>query len=321
MDEIILVVLQPDLIKYKRLDLYLTHQLEELSRSAIKDLFKKGNICAGEVDLELKKMPPVGTRIVVSIPEKIPSKALAENIPLEIIYQDEHLAVVNKAAGMVTHPAPGNYQGTLVNAILYHCPDIQGVGDTKRPGIVHRLDKGTSGVMVIAKTDRCHQGLVELFASHDIERRYEAIVLGTKLERMGIIKTMIGRHRYNRLKMTSRLSVGKDAITHFRVIQYYSHFSHVELKLETGRTHQIRVHMSEVKNAPIICDPLYGNPSNHLKRIGSEAEALLKDYPYPLLHAKVLGFVHPITKEPLRFEVAPPPIFSKLLNQAKLELA
>lgn len=309
-----MVVSEEDSINYRRLDQYLSDKLESHSRSAIKELYKQGLVQSNDCKLELKKMVQAGTRIVLSIPEKAPCDAQAEDLPLDILFQDEHLVIVNKEAGMVTHPAPGNLTGTLVNAILYHCPDIEGIGDQVRPGIVHRLDKGTSGVMVIAKNQKAHQGLVELFSKHEIDRIYNALVLGTKIDKSGTITTMIGRHRTNRLKMSTKVSGGKEAITHYKVIGYYEGFSHLEIKLETGRTHQIRVHMSEILNRPIICDSLYGNPSNHIKHVKEEVRPLLKEYPHPLLHAKVLGFAHPITGEKLRFEVELPPIFKKVME-------
>jgi 23S rRNA pseudouridine1911/1915/1917 synthase len=313
-----------DCLKYKRLDQYLSDLIEQMSRSVIKNIFQKGLIYNDPTQenpkkLELKKMPPAGTTIIVEIPPPLPSKATPENIPLDIIFEDEHLIIVNKPAGLVTHPAPGNYTGTLVNAILYHCKDLSGVGDEKRPGIVHRLDKGTSGIMVVAKNHQCHQGLIDLFSKHEIDRVYHAIVMGSKHPATGTIEGSIGRHPLHRKKMAMNVKNGKDAITHFKVLEYFEKFSLVELKLETGRTHQIRVHLSTKLRAPILCDPLYGSPNDHIKRLGNPYNKLIKDYSYPFLHARVLGFIHPITKKKLYFEVNPPDTFSQILKIARKE--
>jgi len=325
-DIIVLKVKQVDHDCYKRFDHFLAKKIPHLSRSFIKNLFKKDLIYFTDDSptenkkLELKKMPPIGSIINVEVPPPVPADAQPEDIPLDILYEDDHLVFVNKNAGLVTHPAPGNYTGTLVNAVLFHCPDIQGIGDQKRPGIVHRLDKGTSGIMVVAKTQSCHEGLISLFSTHKIERIYEAIVLGTKIPKKGTLTSTIGRHRTNRLKMAVNVRGGRQAITHFKSLKYYKNFTHVELKLETGRTHQIRAHLSYLLNGPILMDPLYGNPSGHLKRLGDRYNSVLKNYLHPLLHAKTLGLVHPITKENLRFEVPPPPVFQKTLSLGSEEL-
>ena len=300
---------------FKRLDQFLAKKIASTSRSVIKDLFLKDQITSENCPkLELKRLPPVGTIIQVIIPPPREADAAAENIPLDIIYEDEHLLFVNKPAGMVTHPAPGNYTGTLVNAILYHCKDLKGVGDQKRPGIVHRLDKGTSGVMVVAKSSKCHEGLVNLFSTHDIERIYHAIVMGDRHPAGGILEGDIGRHPQNRLKMAVNVKNGKRAITHYKVLEEFKKHSLFELKLETGRTHQIRVHLSGLLRSSILCDPLYGNPKEHLARLGSEYKDLINDYEFPFLHAKVLGLIHPITKEKLHFEVDYPCEFKNVLN-------
>lgn len=323
--EIILEIKDEDIFEFKRLDQFLSKHLKDQSRSFIKALFDKGLISYVEgfshtKKLELKKIPPKGCKIQIIIPPPRPADAQPEDIPLEIVYEDEHLVLINKPAGMVVHPAPGNYTGTLVNAILHHCKDIKGVGDQKRPGIVHRLDKGTSGVMVVAKDQKTHEGLVRLFSTHDIERRYECLVMGVKIPSEGTLESTIGRHPQNRLKQACDVKGGKRALTHYKVLEYFNSFSHMQMTLETGRTHQIRVHLSELLKKPILCDPLYGNPKEHLNRLGNDYKAIIKDYPHPFLHARVLGFVHPITKEKIRYEVEPPELFQKVLNNAKSEL-
>lgn len=314
-----LTVTEADREKYKRLDQYLADKVDGYSRTFLKNLFLKDQIIVSEdsphtPNLEIKRMPPAGTIIQVLVPPLLPSTALPENIPLEILYEDEHLVFVNKPAGLVTHPAPGNYTGTLVNAILYHCKDIQGIGDQKRPGIVHRLDKGTSGVMVIAKTQACHEGLVLLFSTHDIERVYEALVIKNRCQSYGTIESNIGRDPKNRLKMKSSPTRGKPAITHYKVVEIFEKHLHMEFKLETGRTHQIRVHTSEILKMPIICDSTYGAPNEQMMKLGPAYKEIIGDYPYPFLHAKVLGLVHPITKQKLRFEVPAPELFQKVLK-------
>lgn len=305
-----------DLSEFKRLDAFLAKKTTDLSRSLIKKLFEKGHItCSDEsIKLELKKMPPEGVTIFFEIPQATETNIKAQNIPLEILFEDEHLIIVNKPAGMVVHPAAGNPDGTLVNAILFHCPNLQGIGNEKRPGIVHRLDKGTSGVMVVAKTQKCHEGLVNLFSTHTIERYYEAIVLGTRIPPQKTYTSLIGRSSHNRLKMTTKTNQGKEAITHMKVLKFFNHFSHVELKLETGRTHQIRVHLSELQNTPILNDPLYGRLREEQLNHTASMRSLLKNYEYPFLHAKILGFTHPITQEKLYFEHSPPEIFENILK-------
>lgn len=306
---------QEDLKQFKRLDTYLADKAPDISRSLIKKLFQKGHITSNDdsLKIELKKMPPAGTSVIFELPEAESINIEAQNIPLEILFEDEHLIIINKPAGLVVHPAPGNPDGTLVNAILYHCPDLKGIGSEKRPGIVHRLDKGTSGIMVVAKTQNCHEGLVTLFSTHNIERRYEAIVLGARVEPEATYESAIGRSSHNRLKMTTKTTHGKKAITHMKVLKFFKRFSHVELKLETGRTHQIRVHLSELQNTPIINDSLYGRLREEQLNHTASMRSLLKNYEYPFLHAKVLGFKHPITGEDLYFEHAPPSEFQEVL--------
>src|SRR5690554_164659 len=299
--------------QFKRLDLFLVSKLPQFSRSTIKRLFEDEQI-SSTVKLSLNKMPPPGTIIEVEVPPPLPTDLVAEDIPLDILFEDQHLIIVNKPAGLVVHPAPEHYTGTLVNAILYHCPDLKGIGSEKRPGIVHRLDRGTSGVMVVAKDQATHEGLVTLFSTHDIERRYEALIVGKPKNSSGTITTTIGRHPTNRLKMAADVKNGKKAITHYKVLKTSEYASHMELQLETGRTHQIRLHMSQILHSPIYCDPVYGASSSHINKLTTRIKELLSDYPYQLLHAKELGFIHPITKEKLHFKSAPPAIFKDALD-------
>jgi 23S rRNA pseudouridine1911/1915/1917 synthase len=299
---------------FKRLDVFLVAKLPQFSRSTIKRLFEDDEISSSHTSLSLNKMPPAGTIIEIEIPPPVPTDLIAENIALEILFEDEHLIIINKPPGLVVHPAPGHYTGTLVNAILYHCPDLKGIGSEKRPGIVHRLDMGTSGVMVVAKDQATHEGLVQLFSTHDIERKYEALIAGTPKNSSGKIQSTLGRHPSNRLKMAANVKNGKNAVTYYKVLKSYDFFSHIELKLETGRTHQIRVHMAQLLQTPVLCDPLYGSGNSHLRRFPDQLRRELENYPYQLLHAKELGFIHPITKKSLHFSSAPPKIFEIVIS-------
>jgi 23S rRNA pseudouridine1911/1915/1917 synthase len=312
--------------KYKRLDQFLAEKASGHSRTFLKNLFLKEQIIVSEEsplpipNIELKKMPPVGTIIEILVPPPMASVAEAEDIPLEILFEDEHLVFINKPAGMVTHPAPGNYTGTLVNAILWHCKDLKGIGDQKRPGIVHRLDKGTSGVMVVAKTQACHEGLVLLFSSHNIERMYEALVMKNRCQSYGTIESLISRDPHNRLRMKNSGTRGKLAITHYNVLEIYDRHLHMEFKLETGRTHQIRVHTADILKMPIICDSMYSSKNEHMMKLGAAYKEIIGDYSHPFLHAKILGLVHPITGEKLRFEVPPPKLFKDVLEYSRQTL-
>lgn len=321
-ETILLKVESEDLENFKRLDQWLASKLEGTSRTLVKSLFERGEIelssdnTVAVAKIELKKMPPAGVLIEVNLPPPIPIEAAPQNIPLDILFEDEHLIFINKAPGMVVHPAPGNWDGTLVNAILYHCQDLSGIGDKKRPGIVHRLDKGTSGVMVVAKSQKAHERLVEMFARHDLTRIYEALVMGREFPVGGMLESKMGRHPVNRLKMAANVKHGKRAVTHYRSLKQWKNMARVECKLETGRTHQIRVHLSELLRRPIVNDPLYGNPNEHKVRLGEELTQIFGNYEYPFLHARVLAFKHPITGEDLHFEAAIPEITKQMMDMA-----
>lgn len=302
---------------YKRLDQFLSDKTE-MSRSQIKQLFESNSVTSN-VNLKLNKIPKLKAgetlEIVIEKPDPIPSTAEPEDIPLDILFEDEYLLFVNKPAGMVVHPAPGNYSGTLVNALLFHCPDLKGIGGVQRPGIVHRLDKGTSGVMIVAKQQKTHEKLVNIFSEHNIKREYEALTLYKgKIER-GKLESLIARHPKNRLKMTTRVHDGKTAITFYELLKRSGDLAHFKVTLETGRTHQIRVHFSELLNAPLLNDELYGNPAQQRMRLEEPIQKIIGEYEFPFLHAKTLGLTHPITGQDYEFTVPPPGPFSLVLER------
>ncbi len=243
-----------------------------------------------------------GDVIEWSIPEPEEMKIEAENIPLEIIYEDADIAVVNKPRGMVVHPSNGHQTGTMVHALLYHLKDLSGINGTMRPGIVHRIDKDTSGLLVVAKHDKAHQKLTDMLKEHDIERKYRAIVHGVIDHEFGTIEAPIGRDKNDRQKMAV-VENGKPAVTHFEVLERFEEFTYLECKLETGRTHQIRVHMQYI-GYPLAGDPKYG-PRRTLDIDGQA------------LHAAVLGFNHPITGEWMHFEAPVPAVFQEELDKLK----
>jgi 23S rRNA pseudouridine1911/1915/1917 synthase len=283
----------------KRLDVFLSEKNPSLSRSHIKRLVENGKVQVRErrakAGLRLKDNDLVTLAPVE--PEKL--KLEAEPIPLAVLYEDSHLIVVDKPAGMVVHPGAGNYSGTLVHALLHRCPDLAGIGGVLRPGIVHRLDKDTSGVLVVAKDDLAHRSLSEQFKQHTASRRYLGVVFG-KLPETGQVEAAVGRHRGDRKKMSTRPKRGREARTHWRVLERFRHFDLAEFRLETGRTHQIRVHLSSLGH-PLLGDPLYGGR----RRLSSLEPPPLRQGLQRLrrqaLHAALLGFVHPLTGEPLEF--------------------
>ncbi len=299
-----------------RLDAFLARSLDDLSRSRIKALIEKGRVREAErtiTDASYRVKP--GERFLVLPEAAIDPEPMGQDIPLDVLFEDEHLIVVNKSAGMVVHPAAGNPDGTLVNALIHHCGDsLSGIGGVKRPGIVHRLDKDTSGVMVAAKTDAAHQGLSDLFAAHDIQRMYMALVRGIPVPPKSTIEGAIGRDPKNRKRMAVR-DGGKHAVTHYRVAERYGEAaSRVECTLERGRTHQIRVHMSHAGH-PVIGDQLYSRQrAGFLKGLSSEAREAARTFPRQALHAALLGFVHPVTGETIELRADPPEDMQTLIR-------
>ena len=297
-----------------RLDRALADLLPDLSRSRVQALMAEGAVTRdGEAMTDLSARAVTGTYRIV-IPPARPADPQAEDIALDILFEDEHLVVIDKAAGMSAHPAPGSPDGTLVNALIHHCgASLSGIGGVARPGIVHRLDKNTSGVMVAAKTDAAHRGLSALFAAHDLERVYIALTRGAPAPARGEIRTRLGRSTADRKKIAVLRTGGRDAITHYTVEAYYGptakpSAARVSCRLETGRTHQIRVHLAH-KGAPCLGDPTYGSgPPAPAVREAISASGLHRQ----ALHAAVLGFRHPITGAFLRFETPPPSDMSDL---------
>ena len=296
-----------------RLDKVLADLVDELSRGRIQALMAAGLIRRDGRPVTDASAKAQAGPYEISIPLPVAAEPKPEAIPLTVLYEDAHLIVIDKPAGMAAHPGPGTESGTLVNALLHHCEgSLSGIGGVLRPGIVHRLDKDTSGVMVAAKSDAAHAGLSALFATHDIERAYIAFTRGAPAPVQGVIQTQIGRSPHDRKKMAVLKTGGREAITHYTVEQAYGGTKPVAARvrcvLETGRTHQIRVHLAS-KGAPCLGDPVYGNgaPVNAVRAIIEDAGLARQ-----ALHAAVLGFVHPVTGERLRFETPLPPDMATL---------
>ena len=290
----------------KRLDSVLAGMMPEYSRSFIQKLFENGSITVGgDPCSEKKRKAAAGDIVEITIPQPERLEVEAEDIPLDIVYEDDELLVVDKPAGMVVHPAPGNHSGTLVNALMYHCGDaLSSINGVIRPGIVHRIDKDTSGLLMVAKTDRAHNALSAQLAEHSITRRYKAIVYSNIKEDEGTVDKPIGRDPGNRLRNAVVYTNSKNAVTHYRVLERFGGFTLVEAVLETGRTHQIRVHMAYIRH-PLLGDTLYGPAKN---RYGAKRQ---------MLHAEVLGFVHPVTGEYMEFNSPLPQDFEDVLAKLR----
>lgn len=304
----------------QRLDAFLTGQFQELSRAAVQRLIDDGQVLLAGVQPRSSLKLSGGERITVTIPPPAPAVPLAEAIPLTVLYEDHDLIVIDKPAGMTVHPGAGVDSGTLVNALLSHCSDLSGIGGEIRPGIVHRLDKGTSGVLVAAKNDAAHRGLSEQFAAHSIKRLYWALIYGSPQEDTGKVSNIIGRHPTDRLRMSGKARHGKEATTNWRVLERFGAASLVQLRLETGRTHQIRVHLTEA-NMPLLGDPLYpdGGRLNNLK--DARLKGMIIRLERQALHARVLGFIHPLTGEYLEFSSEPPEDFTAILEYLRDKVA
>lgn len=305
--------------KGKRIDKFLADCFADISRSQIQRLIDEGFVTCdeniiGDNAYKIKE----GESYQLLVPEAVDAEPEPEDIPLDVVYEDEHLIVVNKPSGMTVHPAPGSPNHTLVNALLFHCRDLSGIGGVKRPGIVHRIDKDTSGLLVVAKNDNAHKFLCEQFAEHSIERTYYAVVFGVPSPLKGTVDADIGRSPYDRKKMAVVQKNGKHAVTHYETLEIYKNAaSLVKCNLETGRTHQIRVHMSRL-GCHLIGDQLYVKPKKICdKNIPAEKRDYFNHFPRQALHAASLGFIHPQSREFMSFCSDFPEDFATLVNQLK----
>ncbi len=285
----------------KRIDKYISDYIAELTRSAVQGMISKNAVTADGKSVSKNYRIKGSERICVELPEPEPMEAVPENIPLDIVYEDSDLLVVNKPKGMVVHPAHGNYHGTLVNALLYYCGDsLSGINGVIRPGIVHRIDKNTSGLLIVAKNDKAHLHLSEQIKAHSFTREYEAVASGYFKDTEGTVDAPIGRHKTDRKKMCVTTENSRNAVTHYSVIKQYGGYAHIRCRLETGRTHQIRVHMAYIGH-PVLGDDVYGKP-----RKGIEGQCL---------HARKIGFIHPSTGEYMEFTSELPGYFVSVLNK------
>lgn len=302
----------------ERLDSFAARQVEHLSRSRVHQLLEAGLILVNDVvkPKSYTVRPHDRIEIRLPIPEKV--RMEAEDIPIRIVHEESDFLILDKPAGMVVHPAYSNWTGTLVNALLYHVRDLSGINGKLRPGIVHRIDKDTSGLLMVTKNDRAHRYMANLFRHHDIDREYHALVWGAFKNKSGTIDAPIGRSRKDRKKFAVSPD-GKRAVTHYHVLKSLDFLSLLSLRLETGRTHQIRVHLASIGH-PIFGDPVYGGRNEQLagtQKKKQQAAHLLERMPRQALHAKTLGFVHPTTRRKLSFDSPLPPDFESVLSELK----
>lgn len=287
----------------QRIDRYLTEMLPEQSRSFFQKLIRDGFVMVNRIIVKVNYRLKTGDVIEIDIPDAVPTEIVPENIPLDILYEDDDLLIVNKPKGMVVHPAVGHSTGTLVNAIMYHCQEnLSGINGEIRPGIVHRIDKDTTGSLIICKNDEAHRNIAEQIKEHSVTRRYVGVVAGTFSEESGTVEGAIGRHPNDRKRMTINEKNGKPAVTHYRVLQTLKGASFMEFELETGRTHQIRVHMASISH-PLLGDTVYGNSKNPYKLQGQA------------LHARTIGFIHPTTGEYIEVSAPIPEYMTELVRK------
>lgn len=301
-----------------------------VSRSRLQKLMDDGRVLGDGIPLSRSAKLVAGASIQLRLPEPVPLDLVPEDIPLDVLYEDSDLIVVNKPPGLTVHPSETQRTGTLVHALLHHVKDLSGIGGALRPGIVHRIDKDTSGALVVTKTNEAHLALAAVFAKHEIERAYSALVYGAPRWGNGTadeyrMESLIARNPQDRMRMTTEVKTGRRAVTRFRCLEKYGHAerapfaAHVEARLETGRTHQVRVHLTAL-NHSILGDPLYGVPSSNQpkwKALPADIQECVKNLPGQALHARVLGFRHPTTGREMRFEAPFPPEFARLLDSLK----
>lgn len=286
-----------------RLDVFLKQNIEEISRTYIQKLIKDGYANVNGTVPKTNYKVNSGDKVCLNVPETEEPDIVAQEMPLDIVYEDDDVILINKPKGMVVHPAAGHYTGTLVNGLMHHCKDnLSGINGVLRPGIVHRIDMDTTGILIACKNDVAHQKISEQLKEHSITRRYRALVYGVIKEDEGVVNAPIGRHPIDRKKMAINLKNGKNAITHYRVLERFREYTYIECELETGRTHQIRVHMASLHH-PLVGDQVYGPEKNPFHLQGQ------------CLHAMVLGFVHPRTHEYMEFCADLPQYFSELLKK------
>ena len=288
----------------ERLDAYLAAYFSELSRSRLQKLIKEGLVKVNDQKVKPSCPLEIGDEVEVMVPMAAPIAVEAENIPLDVVYEDDDVIVVNKPRGMVVHPAVGNYTGTLVNALLYHCKDLSGINGELRPGIVHRIDKETSGLIIAAKNDKAHRGLVEQWQTREVKRYYKALLHGSMGEPGGTVDAPIGRHPKDRKKMAVVPLTGRHAVTHYKVLERFARYTLIEAKLDTGRTHQIRVH-TQYLGHPVVGDIIYGPKGKSSIKIGM------------LLHSASMEFRQPITNEIIKLEAPVPADFAQILEQLR----
>ena len=300
MNEIVFDIL-PEM-EDERIDKCISGYMEALSRSYVQKVIKDGNVSVNDTVVKANYRVKADDRVRFIIPESVEPDIPAQDIPLDILYEDQDILIVNKPKNMVVHPAPGHYEGTLVNAVMYHCKgELSGINGVLRPGIVHRIDKDTTGSIIVCKNDEAHNAIAELLKTHDITRKYRAIVYGNMKDEQGTVDAPIGRHPNDRKKMAVNEKHGKRAVTHYRVLEHFDQYTYIECQLETGRTHQIRVHMASI-GYPILGDTVYTSRKAPFHLEGQ------------VLHAMTIGFVHPRSGQYIEVEAPLPEYFERLLQ-------